>query len=82
MTGMTLIVDPARCQGHGRCELVNPTLFGMSEDGYGVVLDPQPVGGAKTDAYRAIGNCPEQAISLNESATPPTHPPTQIEEYS
>jgi ferredoxin len=27
------------------------------------VLNPQPEGDAKADADRAIGNCPEQAIS-------------------
>ena len=60
---MALIIDTARCQGHGRCALINPDLFDVDDDGYAVVLDPVPTGDAKADADRAIGNCPEQAIS-------------------
>jgi ferredoxin len=59
---MALIIDSARCQGHGRCALINPDLFDVSDDGYGAVLSPEPTGDAKADADRAIANCPEQAI--------------------
>jgi ferredoxin len=62
-TPMALTIDTTRCQGHGRCALINPDLFEVNDDGYGVVLDPAPSGDAKADADRAIGNCPEQAIS-------------------
>jgi ferredoxin len=61
-TPMALIIDPTRCQGHGRCALISPDLFDVSDDGYGVVLDPEPEGDAQAGAGRAIGNCPEQAI--------------------
>lgn len=60
---MALTIDTNRCQGHGRCALINPDLFDVNDDGYGVVLVPEPEGDAKADADRAIGNCPEQAIS-------------------
>ena len=60
---MALTIDTTRCQGHGRCALINPGLFDVNDDGYGVVLIPEPEGDAKADADRAIGNCPEQAIS-------------------
>jgi ferredoxin len=60
---VTLVVDPDRCQGHGRCALISPALFDMNDDGLAVVLDPEPTGAALADAERAIGNCPEQAIS-------------------
>jgi len=60
---MALTIDTNRCQGHGRCALINPGLFDVNDDGYGVVLIPEPEGDAKADADRAIGNCPEQAIS-------------------
>jgi ferredoxin len=59
---VALVVDTTRCQGHGRCELVNPDLFEVSDDGYAVVLDPAPAGAAKADADLAMANCPEQAI--------------------
>jgi ferredoxin len=61
-TAMALIIDTSRCQGHGRCALINPDLFDVNDDGYGVVLNPAPTGDARADADRAIGNCPEQAI--------------------
>jgi ferredoxin len=60
---MALTIDTTRCQGHGRCALINPDLFDVNDDGYGVVLNPEPEGDAKAGADRAIGNCPEQAIS-------------------
>ena len=60
---MALIIDTTRCQGHGRCALINPDLFGVDDDGFGMVLNAAPEGDAKADADRAIGNCPEQAIS-------------------
>ena len=60
---MALIIDATRCQGHGRCALINPDLFEVDDDGFGLVLDAAPEGDAKADADRAIGNCPEQAIS-------------------
>ena len=66
---MALIIDPTRCQGHGRCEVINPALFAVSDDGYGVVRDPEPTGDAKADADHAIGNCPERAIMWSEQAS-------------
>jgi ferredoxin len=60
---VTLTVDPERCQGHGRCVLINPALFDINDEGIAVVLAPQPFGAAVADAERAIGNCPEQAIA-------------------
>jgi ferredoxin len=60
---MALTIDTTRCQGHGRCALINPDLFDVNDDGYGVVRNPEPEGDARADADRAIGNCPEQAIS-------------------
>jgi ferredoxin len=60
---VSLSIDPDRCQGHGRCALINPELFDINDDGIGVVLDPEPTGAAAADADRAIGNCPEQAIT-------------------
>jgi ferredoxin len=65
---MALTIDSARCQGHGRCALINQDLFAVDDDGFGVVLDPAPAGDAKSDADLAIGNCPEQAIAWTATA--------------
>jgi len=43
---MALTIDTTRCQGHGRCALINPDLFDVNDDGYGVVLIPEPEGDA------------------------------------
>jgi ferredoxin len=60
---MALSIDNTRCQGHGRCVVVNPDLFDIDDDGYGIVLDPAPGAEWAEDVATAIGSCPEQAIS-------------------
>ena len=61
---MRLSIDTSRCQGHGRCAVVNADLFEIDDDGYGVVLIDEPGPEYADDIKTAIGNCPEQAISL------------------
>jgi ferredoxin len=62
-----VLIDPARCQGHGRCYDLAPDLFGEDEDGYGVVLDDGRVPpGREDDARLAEANCPEAAVGLGE----------------
>jgi ferredoxin len=62
---MTLSIDSTRCQGHGRCVLVNMELFDVDDDGYGKVLVPEPGPEFADDIAKAISSCPEQAISLS-----------------
>ena len=64
---MKLNIDPAVCQGHGRCYDLAPDLFGDDEEGFGQVLEDgivQP--GKEQEARLAVANCPERAISLTE----------------
>lgn len=64
---MKLQIDPAVCQGHGRCYDLAPDLFGEDDEGYGQVLDDGIVpSGKEPDARRAVANCPERAIALLE----------------
>jgi ferredoxin len=66
---MRVQIDPARCQGHGRCYDLEPDLFGEDEDGYGTVLGDGVVpAGREDDARLAVANCPEQAIAVLEEA--------------
>jgi ferredoxin len=60
---MSLSIDPDKCQGHGRCALASPDLFDVSDDGFGVVLEPEPGPEYDAEIATAIGSCPEQAIS-------------------
>ena len=65
---MRVLIDPERCQGHGRCYDLAPDLFGEDEDGYGVVLgDGQVPPGNEDDARLAEANCPEAAVALTEA---------------
>jgi ferredoxin len=64
-----LQIDPARCQGHGRCYDLVPELFGEDDEGYGTVLGTGVVPPDKVQqARRAVANCPERAIDLHEES--------------
>jgi ferredoxin len=64
---MRVQIDPARCQGHGRCYDLAPDLFGEDDDGYGTVLgDGRVPPGREDDAGLARANCPESAVDLVE----------------
>ena len=65
---MKLIVDAARCTGHGRCYASAPDFLTYDDDGYvtvrGQVVD---VPDEHVAAVReAAANCPEQAIELTD----------------
>jgi ferredoxin len=65
---MRITVDSNRCQGHNRCAAIAPDLFDIDELGNasehagGFV----PVG-EEDEARMAIANCPERAITVEES---------------
>jgi ferredoxin len=62
-----LQIDTDRCQGHGRCYDLSPTLFGEDDEGYGEVLGDGTVPpGKEAEARLAVANCPERAISTLE----------------
>jgi ferredoxin len=55
-------IDHERCQGHGRCYDLAPSLFGDDDEGYGTVPP-----GQEHDARLAELNCPERAIDVEEA---------------
>jgi ferredoxin len=61
---LPLSIDASRCQGHGRCSLISPKLFDVTDDGLGQVLVTEPGPEDADDVARAIDNCPESAISF------------------
>ena len=66
---MKLQIDPAICQGHGRCYDLAPELFGDDDEGFGKVLGDGTVPPANEHAARlAVANCPERAITLTGAA--------------
>jgi ferredoxin len=64
---MKLRLDRSACQGHGRCYALAPELFGCDEEGYSVLIAPGELTVDQQDAARrAVNNCPEFAITLDE----------------
>jgi ferredoxin len=58
-------INSGRCQGHGRCYDLAPTLFGDDDEGYGKVLGDGVVSPElEREARLAAANCPEQAIDV------------------
>ena len=65
---MKVHIDPGRCQGHGRCYDLAPSLFGADDEGYGAVLSDGTVPpGREPDARLEALNCPEHAIEVEEA---------------
>jgi ferredoxin len=67
---MRVQIDPALCQGHGRCYDLAPELFGEDEDGYATLTDLTAGGHVppdrEDDARLSADNCPESAIAVLE----------------
>ena len=68
MTKRIVKVDGEKCQGHNRCYAMAPAMFKVDEYGYAT---PRGDGVLKTEhdlelALRAVENCPERAISIEE----------------
>ena len=62
---MKVQINPERCQGHGRCYDLAPSLFGDDEEGYGQVLGDGTVSpDQEREARLAVVNCPEHAIEV------------------
>ena len=62
---MKVQVDMDRCEGHGRCYALAPTVFEPDEIGNAVVLGDGTVAPAdERQAELAAANCPEQAITI------------------
>ena len=73
-----LVLDAARCAGHGICALACPERIGLDGWGYAKV-DPTPVSGrrALARARRAVAACPEHALVLDDHAEPQPRPATR-----
>ena len=67
---MRVTIDADLCEGHGRCYLLSPEVFGADEEGNGEVLVADL---RSTDqiaaAELAAKNCPESAITLSNGSS-------------
>lgn len=65
---MRVRIDADLCTGHGRCYAVAPELFEPNDDdGYGQVIGDGTVPDDQRDlAVKAVNNCPERAVILDD----------------
>jgi len=60
-------IDADRCQGHGRCFSLAPSLFTFDDLGSGVVIGDGSLSDETLDLARlAQANCPEHAVLVEE----------------
>ena len=65
---MKIHVDPDKCQGHNRCYALAPELFDVDDYGYASETGDGTVPSELADKARlAVANCPELAITLDET---------------
>lgn len=66
---MKVRIDAARCEGHGRCYATAPALFEPDDIGNGHVIGDGTVAPElEHQARLAVANCPEQAITIEETS--------------
>lgn len=64
---MRIRIDQERCQGHGRCYSLAPELVESDDIGNGRELNDGIVpAGMEDQARKAMANCPEDAVILEE----------------
>lgn len=61
---MRVLLDAARCTGHGRCYSLAPALFDSDDEGHCVLLVDEVPDGMDADAWLAVDNCPETALAI------------------
>jgi len=65
---MRIHIDTDRCEGHGRCYALAPSVVEADEIGNGREIGDGTVPEALVDkAYLAKANCPELAIEVTET---------------
>jgi ferredoxin len=66
ISGVKAVIDGSKCQGHGRCSLIVPTVFDVDDYGNGMVLVDEVPEEEQEDVREAVLCCPENAISVVE----------------
>jgi ferredoxin len=63
---MKAYIDDDRCRGHGMCVTLCPEVFEVTDDGYARVLVTDVPADYHDAVSRAVAQCPEHAISIEE----------------
>ena len=59
-------VDPDRCDGYGRCEVIAPEVFRLGEHApVEILIDGDIPEYLEGKVIRAVERCPKLALSLN-----------------
>lgn len=61
---MRIVVDQAKCVGHGRCYAIAPDLFKADDYGQGHAVTDEVGADVRAHAEAAAANCPESAITI------------------
>jgi ferredoxin len=61
---MKIVVDRARCEGHGMCESLVPDVFRVDDDGQALLLVDAVHDDDVQEIELAVDSCPVQALSL------------------
>ncbi len=61
---MEVILDSARCQGHGQCVMTVPAVFGSDSQGMATLLVQTVPTELEAAVNTAVLRCPERAISV------------------
>ena len=64
---LRVILDPNLCVGHGRCYELAVEVFEEDERGHCVIRRALVPAEFEADARRAVVNCPEGALELEEA---------------
>ena len=64
---MKVHIDRELCQGHGRCYALAPEVYDCDDDGYGIERFTDVPKQLEDNARRGANNCPEDAITIEES---------------
>ena len=64
---MRIVVDGEKCQGHQMCAIAAPTLFESVDLGYAHAVGDGIVPPDMVErARRAVANCPEGAVQIED----------------
>lgn len=65
---MKVFLDAEKCQGHNRCFAIAPELFDVDDLGNAFLIGDGNVSeDLQAKARLAVANCPERAITIDES---------------
>lgn len=65
---MRIIADNGRCEAHGQCNIVDPDLFPLTEDGFTAIDGEMQVPQDEASQARlGASACPVGALKLSDS---------------